>query len=172
MPLKSSPEYRTVCRARPSCEQIARISSMSKPLAAPSAMRSNGGSGKAEATISVPGLKVMAAIRLAASRFFAEAAGDRNRAGCRRVGGARPLFGRFPQRAGIDPVVELRPLPLRAEQPLLDRALLGCADHVAGRAQVAQAREIDVDHGGAGDRALEQDLLGCRHHGKPALGMV
>jgi hypothetical protein len=44
MPLKSPPVYASGCRVRPSCAQIARISSMSKPPAEPS-LRSNGGSG-------------------------------------------------------------------------------------------------------------------------------
>ena len=69
-------------------------------------------------------------------------------------------------------VVELRPLPLRAEQALLGGAVVGRSDLVAGRAQIAHAREIDVDHGHAGGGALEQDLLRRGHHREPALGMI
>jgi hypothetical protein len=45
MPLKSSPTYGTGRNASPSGAQMARINSMSKPLADPFSMRSNGGSG-------------------------------------------------------------------------------------------------------------------------------
>src|SRR5215510_7472999 len=67
------------------------------------------------------------------------------------------LLRRFAQRLGVDRVVELRALPLRTEQALLDGAAGGRADLVARRAQVAQAVEADVHDGRSGERDLEQD---------------
>src|SRR5215813_938863 len=61
----------------------------------------------------------------------------------------RKLLRGFAQRLGIDRVVELRPLPLRTEQALLDSAAIRRADLVSGGAQVAQVVEADVDDGRA-----------------------
>src|SRR5208337_180369 len=79
---------------------------------------------------------------------------------------------RFAQRARVNRAIKLRPLPLRAEEALLDGALLGRADLIAGRSQIADTFETHVDHAGTGNGAFEGDLLRPRHHGKPALGMI
>src|SRR5262249_41665417 len=83
MPLKSSPEYCTGRKVTPSCAQIKRISSMSNPPGAPPSIRSNGGSGKADATINVSGLSVSAmgcsVLLLARHIGGARAATSRNR---------------------------------------------------------------------------------------------
>ena len=55
MPLKSAPSYLTSCHLRPSPAQIFCISAASKPV---SGSTSKGGSGKADATLSTPGVIV------------------------------------------------------------------------------------------------------------------
>src|SRR5262245_39288012 len=108
---------------------------MSKPLADPFSIRSKGGSGEADATIKLPGVNVSAidcADPLLAGCFAGDAAA---RAPSRADGVA--LFRRLAQRTRMNPVVELGPLPLRAEQALLDRAYLRRAYFVAGCAQVS-----------------------------------
>src|SRR6202011_5624933 len=78
---------------------------------------------------------------------------------------------RFAQRARIERVVKLGPLPLRAEHALLGAELARRADRVTAGAHRADAIQTDVDDGEPGDHAFEQNLLRRGHHGEPALGV-
>jgi len=53
-----------------------------------------------------------------------------------------PSTRRFTQWPRTDRIVKLRALPLRSEQSLLGGAMIGRADHVAGRAQEPHAIEL------------------------------